>query len=326
MVHRKESYCETERIKCAAIKLANGKLFEGRDHSKAYKAAKEAGTERLDSLRAKQGFVTESGKFVDRNEAAKIAYAARQIQREITSNAGLFSEDLNYPILVCPKCSETTICNKCDTPFTKKPVCETCGGSKRIICLRCRDLQTSVERQHFPCPRCKATGFIPCPACPQPPVGDVISMIQSVSAGHTISLQEAKQMLDACQQPPASEFVERGRTAVKAYFDSPSFDSHKQSPKFQDLLSFADEACSRLDAQQQGIEELEAGKLDDKVAIAGLELFQEGLQSQLAKRGEAIRWTKEHCKVLCNSLIYKRIIENFKRVLGDQFEEIIKDG
>lgn len=51
----------------------------------------------------------------------------------------------------------------------QKPVCKTCGRSKRIICPRCRDLQTTVEKQHFPCPRCKTTGFVTCPDCPPKP-------------------------------------------------------------------------------------------------------------------------------------------------------------
>lgn len=80
------------RIKCAAIRTKSGQIFEGKSHSECYKSLKSAGIDRLVSLRSDNGFMTECGKFVDRREAAKIAFEAGQI-KEIKTD--LFSEDLN---------------------------------------------------------------------------------------------------------------------------------------------------------------------------------------------------------------------------------------
>lgn len=73
------------RIKCAAIRNKHGIIYEGKDHSEAYKNSYP------NAFRGEQGFVTDTGKFVDRMKAADIAFSAGQISRP---KGCLFSEDL----------------------------------------------------------------------------------------------------------------------------------------------------------------------------------------------------------------------------------------
>lgn len=79
------------KIKCAAIRTKSGQIFEGKNHAVCYLALKEAGVSRLDSRNCAQGFVTDDGVFVDRYEAAKIAFKAGQTKKQEDI---LFSEDL----------------------------------------------------------------------------------------------------------------------------------------------------------------------------------------------------------------------------------------
>lgn len=116
----KELIKTEERIKIAAAKteLENGKeiIASGRDHASAYQMLVHLYNEK-DIRSVAMGFLTTTDRFVDRQEAAKIAWEARQIQEELQS---LISENLNYPILVCPTCETTMICSSCGTPFDKK--------------------------------------------------------------------------------------------------------------------------------------------------------------------------------------------------------------
>ena len=75
------------KIKCAAIRNGVGVIVEGRSHADAYKSAYPDENFR----RAESGFVTDTGKFVDRKEAGKIAFEAGQTDKLIDF---LFSEDL----------------------------------------------------------------------------------------------------------------------------------------------------------------------------------------------------------------------------------------
>lgn len=80
------------RIKCAALKTKDGRIFEGRNHGICYQAMKEASVPRIpDARECEQGFVTEDGRFVDRYEAAEIALNAGQTKK---LERPLFSEDL----------------------------------------------------------------------------------------------------------------------------------------------------------------------------------------------------------------------------------------
>lgn len=81
------------KIKCAAIKRNDRIIVEGYDHAVCIQKSP------LGTCKGKgyvQGFVTDTGKFVDRKEAAKIAFEAGQIPKPVTI---LFSEDLtgNWP-------------------------------------------------------------------------------------------------------------------------------------------------------------------------------------------------------------------------------------
>lgn len=75
------------RIKAAAI-LKDAVIFTGRTHDRILAA-------HPGELRdCEQGFVTDSGEFVSRKKAARIAHEAGQIQKQDWPKLGLFSEEL----------------------------------------------------------------------------------------------------------------------------------------------------------------------------------------------------------------------------------------
>ena len=86
-----------ERIKCAAIQAWGGKIWEGKRHAYIFVDMIKAGTDRLLTKMYSQGFVTNTGRFVNRYEAADIALKAGQVTTgEIINNScGLTSEELN---------------------------------------------------------------------------------------------------------------------------------------------------------------------------------------------------------------------------------------
>jgi len=75
------------KIKIAAI-MENGEVFTGRRHSDIIFEISQKTGKRVNGV---QGFVTDTGQFVGREEAAKIAFEAGQIKKE---QPRLFSEDL----------------------------------------------------------------------------------------------------------------------------------------------------------------------------------------------------------------------------------------
>jgi hypothetical protein len=78
----------------AAIRVGvEMRIFTGRRHHHAIKHAREAGMRREDIQRAEQGFVTDNGVFMGRDEALGYALAIGQIRK--TKTPGLLcSEDL----------------------------------------------------------------------------------------------------------------------------------------------------------------------------------------------------------------------------------------
>ena len=79
---------EIERIEVSAV-LHEGSVYTGKRHGDAIRAAVEATGKK--PVTGKQGFVTNTGRFVSREEAVKIALAAGQITE---AKDKLFSEDL----------------------------------------------------------------------------------------------------------------------------------------------------------------------------------------------------------------------------------------
>lgn len=75
------------KIKCAAIKRIDGVIVEGKNHADCILDS-PYGTCKEGSI---QGFVTDTGDFVDRMRAAEIAFEAGQITKPVDY---LFSEDL----------------------------------------------------------------------------------------------------------------------------------------------------------------------------------------------------------------------------------------
>jgi hypothetical protein len=84
------TFLAPERIKHAAVVAMNGWALMGKSHADCFHQARHAGIE-VSSLRDHQGFVTDAGRYVDRKEAARIAYEADQIAARVPY---LFSEDL----------------------------------------------------------------------------------------------------------------------------------------------------------------------------------------------------------------------------------------
>lgn len=80
-----------KRIKCAAIQQ-DGKIYEGWAHFRIIIDMVEVQGIKP-PITGLQGFVTEDGEFVTREEAAKIAFEAGQVRRQ---HSKLFSEDLRY--------------------------------------------------------------------------------------------------------------------------------------------------------------------------------------------------------------------------------------
>lgn len=78
------------RIVAAAINYG-GKIYQGKRHAEIMRQIWEGLDEAIYISQEIQGFVTDSGRFVSRTTAAKIAFAAGQIVR---SRDLLTSEDL----------------------------------------------------------------------------------------------------------------------------------------------------------------------------------------------------------------------------------------
>lgn len=66
-----------ERIQAAALRYKD-RVFIGKGHIDAYDALERVFTSSIDMKEVEQGFMTDSGRFVDRNEAAEIAEKAKQ--------------------------------------------------------------------------------------------------------------------------------------------------------------------------------------------------------------------------------------------------------
>jgi hypothetical protein len=82
----------TERIKCAAIRLSTGDIVEGDNHRDIRAIIQEASGYR--PVNGTHGFVTESGRFVNRTIAASIAIASGQAKEIADPKLGLSSSDL----------------------------------------------------------------------------------------------------------------------------------------------------------------------------------------------------------------------------------------
>lgn len=82
---------QPETIQHAAVKTKDESGFlKGKCHADCFRAGAELGLA-MSSRAICQGFVTSSGRYVDREEAARIAHAAKQIDEP---HRILFSEDL----------------------------------------------------------------------------------------------------------------------------------------------------------------------------------------------------------------------------------------
>lgn len=79
------------------IKGNTGFVIAGRRHHNCFHVASifsENGKRKNLPQKEVQGFLTNKNRFVDRTEAAKIAFEAKQIDEPTTHPIGLFSEDL----------------------------------------------------------------------------------------------------------------------------------------------------------------------------------------------------------------------------------------
>jgi len=87
-----------ETIACAAIRCPHGRVFSlpqpARHHNVIWHMVDEYGYRGHEVGPDYQGFVTSAGRYVDREEAWRIAKAAGQIKRVTGSEGALFSEDM----------------------------------------------------------------------------------------------------------------------------------------------------------------------------------------------------------------------------------------
>jgi len=79
-----------ERIKAAAIRLKDGRVFTGKCHGNIIQSF-PGKVDRQDTVGSQHGFVTSDGRFVDRQDARDVAVAAGQVPEGI---GVLYSEDL----------------------------------------------------------------------------------------------------------------------------------------------------------------------------------------------------------------------------------------
>lgn len=90
-----KKYDYDKMIDCAAILAPDGKIWTGHRHGHCIHTIVQATGVKSVGEGYKMGFVTMSGRFVDRNEAAMIAVHAGQVTFPFPqSNRELFSEDL----------------------------------------------------------------------------------------------------------------------------------------------------------------------------------------------------------------------------------------
>lgn len=78
------------KIAAAAI-LRDGRLWTGKRHHLIMRQMADELGPGIAPINDPQGFVTDDGRFVDREEAARIAFEAGQIDRHVRT---LFSEDI----------------------------------------------------------------------------------------------------------------------------------------------------------------------------------------------------------------------------------------
>lgn len=93
-----ERDCEAmkEHIQIAAIRWPDGRIFTGLAHPYCFKHAQEHGYE--DCEGREEGFLTNTDRFVDRTEAARIAVESGQLpESRLRYPDMLFSEDLLFP-------------------------------------------------------------------------------------------------------------------------------------------------------------------------------------------------------------------------------------
>lgn len=82
-----------ELIKHAAVKLTDGQIMRAKNHGECLHMAYCMGLKQIQG-EGNQGFVTNKGRYVNRTEAAEIAFSNYQISKEVNA---LFSEDLWSP-------------------------------------------------------------------------------------------------------------------------------------------------------------------------------------------------------------------------------------
>jgi hypothetical protein len=88
-----------EIIICAAIKLPTGKIYYGHRHCHCLDAMNgelswTMNRQQIMQVEKKEGFITSQNRFVDREEAWKIAEENNQIIQQSGGKGTLYSEDL----------------------------------------------------------------------------------------------------------------------------------------------------------------------------------------------------------------------------------------
>ena len=84
-----------EIVICAAIKI-KGQIFRGNRHNDCFLSARQRFGDELKVLRDEQGFITSTGRYVDREEGYQLQINAgiQSAQGSYVHPGTLFSEDL----------------------------------------------------------------------------------------------------------------------------------------------------------------------------------------------------------------------------------------
>jgi len=81
------------KLVASALRLQNGRIFTGKRHPDARTKAYESNVDRLEVIKAEQGFVSEDGSFFTREAALEMLLETKQITLPLIGSV-LTSEDL----------------------------------------------------------------------------------------------------------------------------------------------------------------------------------------------------------------------------------------
>ena len=132
-----------ERIVCASVMFGCGRVTYGRNHAECLKAGFELGFDKHNRI---DGFMTTTGRHVDRVEGLQIATEMNQIVEKHRPVDVLLSEDV-FPtitlneVLVAKQESSALLSQLKELESVAKSMCKDCEGDACDRCYSCGYLQ-----------------------------------------------------------------------------------------------------------------------------------------------------------------------------------------